>query len=304
MVGPKVTGPAASRLPQFVDSFYEQLKADYEAAKLPLDSSIQNPGTWDGLYRLEMATLRARTGQELRRSAWLVRLRFRNVAGEAAYTAYLASLPPDPVAAEEATLLADLVNLLRRTYYLLALAPSSEAIRHTLIMGGAAIGVACIIGIVIIIVKVPDIGLFQLALVAGAIGGTMSLIQRVQSLPEADPLLFRLSGTTTVIQSLVIPPLTGAIFAALLFLIFVSGVVSGDIFPKFISTNVLPTSGKGVDFQQFFMNTAAFDGKSFALSIIWSFIAGFAERFVPNTINRLTAQASGEKDPPAPIKSP
>lgn len=27
----------------------------------------------------------------------------------------------------------------------------------------------------------------------GHIGGTMSLIQRVQSLPEADPLLFRLS---------------------------------------------------------------------------------------------------------------
>ena len=301
MVGPKITGPAASRLPQFVESFYQQPKADYEQAQLPLDGSISNPGTWDGLYRLEMATLRARRGQELRRSAWIVRLRFRNVAGESAHTAYLASVPPDPATADEATLLADLVNLLRRTYYLLALAPSSEAIRHTLIMGGAAIGVACLIGIIVIIVKVPDIGLIQLALVAGAIGGTMSLIQRVQSLPEADPLLFRLSGSTTVLQSLVIPPLTGAIFAALLLLIFMSGVVSGEIFPKF---NLPPPKGHGVDFLNFYQNTDAADGKAFALALIWSFIAGFAERFVPNTINRLTAQATAEKAAPPSIKNP
>jgi len=292
----RVTGPGEAELPKFVASYYEQLKADYDAAHIPLDLPLKSPATWDGLYRLEMATLRARTGAELRRSAWLVRLRFRNVAGEAAYSSYLASTPPDPATAAEDVLMGDLVNLLRRTYYLIALAPSSEAIRHTLLLGAAGMGVLCLLAIVAVVlfVQPKDIGIYQLVLLGGAIGGTMSLVQRVQSLPEADPLLFRLSGSTTVIQSLIIPPLTGSIFAGLLFLIFASGVLSGDFFPKFI---VPPVSANGVGFETFFFHTSPESGKAYALMIVWAFIAGFAERFVPDTINRLTSQRSaGKKD--------
>jgi hypothetical protein len=286
-----ITGPGEAELPKFVSSYYEQLKADYDAAHIQLDTPLKSPATWDGLYRLEMATLHARTGADLRRSAWLVRLRFRNVAGESAYKSYLASTPPDPATAPEDVLLGDLVNLLRRTYYLIALAPSSEAIRHTLLMGAAGMGILCILAVlaIVLFVQPKEVGIYQLVLLAGAIGGTMSLVQRVQSLPEADPLLFRLSGSTTVIQSLIIPPLTGSIFAGLLFLIFASGVLSGDFFPKFV---VPPVTAGGVGFDSFFFKTAPESGKAYALMIVWAFIAGFAERFVPDTINRLTAQRS------------
>jgi hypothetical protein len=108
-------------------------------------------------------------------------------------------MPPDPATAGEDVLLGDLVNLLRRTYYLLALAPASEAIRHRLLFGGIVMGLLCIGAVLAIVffVQPKNVGIYQLALLAGAIGGTMSLIRRVQSLPEADPLLFRLSGTTT-----------------------------------------------------------------------------------------------------------
>lgn len=188
---------------------------------------------------------------------------------------------------------ADLVNLLRRTYYLIALAPASESIRHRLLLGGVGLGLLCLVAIGLIIWRVPPtaIGVFQLAIFAGAIGGTVSLIQRVQALPEADPLLFRLSGWTMIIQSLLVPPLVGAFFAGLLFLIFASGVLSGDFFPKFI---LPPASPIGVDFNAFFFKTAPESGKAFALIVVWSFIAGFAERFVPDTIDRLTAQRTAE----------
>jgi hypothetical protein len=291
----QVSGPGADQLPEFVTSYYEQLRADYEAAKIPFDTPLPVPATWESLYRLEMATLHVRGEQDLRRSAWIVRLRFRNVAGESSYQRYLASLPPDPATASQDVLLADLVNLLRRTYYLIALAPASEAIRHKLLLGGVLIGLLCVAAVVVIVAELAQhperVGIFQLALLTGAIGGSMSLIQRVQSLPEADPLLFRLSGSTTIMQSLLIPPLVGAIFAGLLFLIFVSGVLSGDVFPSFV---VPPKSATGTDFNTFFFHTAPESGKAYALTIVWSFIAGFAERFVPDTIDRLTAQRTVE----------
>jgi hypothetical protein len=289
-------GPGESQLPRFVRTYYDQLQADYEAADIPLELPLKSPATWDGLYRLEMANLRVRAGEELRRSAWLVRLRFRNVAGESGYASYLRSMPPDPATAAEDMLRADLLNLVRRTYYLIALAPSSESIRHALIICGAGIGVLTIGAIFFILYFAHGTGIFQLMVIGGAAGGTMSLIQRVQALPEADPLLFRLSGITTIIQSLIIPPLTGAIFAGLLFFVFASKIVQSAAFPTII---VPPASSNGVDFSTFLFAAKPDSGQSFALAIVWAFIAGFAERFVPDTINRLTRQASQQKAEPA-----
>lgn len=39
-----------------------------------------------------------------------------------------------------------------------------------------------------------------------------------------------------------------------------------------------------------FSDTAPVDGKAYALLVIWSFIAGFAERLVPDTLNRLVTK--------------
>jgi hypothetical protein len=42
--------------------------------------------------------------------------------------------------------------------------------------------------------------------------------------------------------------------------------------------------------KDFLKETGPKDGISFALLMIWSFIAGFAERLVPDTLNRLVAK--------------
>lgn len=278
-----------SDLPRFVRGYYEQLKVDYAAAGISDAPPLGATPTWHDLYALEIALLKARTDDELRRSAWVVRSRFRNVAGEAGYQAYLGSLPPDPATAARATLLADLLTLVRRTYYLIVLSPASEAIRQRLLLYAILLGLFVLI-VVLLVASGPNgkFDIFDLTLLAGAVGGTMSLIQRVQALPEADPILFRLSGGTTVLQSVLIPPLTGAIFAAFLFMLFAGHAVNGPIFPAFHAATGT------MNFKTFYDGAVPDSTTSYALMLAWAFIAGYAERFVPDTINRLTAQRADD----------
>lgn len=57
------------------------------------------------------------------------------------------------------------------------------------------------------------------------------------------------------------------------------------------SPTTTPTEETGIlEIKGFLKKTGPIDGVSFALLIIWSFIAGFAERLVPDTLNRLVAK--------------
>jgi hypothetical protein len=51
----------------------------------------------------------------------------------------------------------------------------------------------------------------------------------------------------------------------------------------------MPTP-KSVPFHEFLRETGPVTGKDYALLVIWSFIAGFAERLVPDTLNRLVTK--------------
>ena len=69
------------RLPEFVISFYEQLKVDYDSVGIDLKTPLNERPTWNDLYRTEVALLHSREENDLRRGAWIVRARFHNVAG-------------------------------------------------------------------------------------------------------------------------------------------------------------------------------------------------------------------------------
>jgi hypothetical protein len=45
-----------------------------------------------------------------------------------------------------------------------------------------------------------------------------------------------------------------------------------------------------LEIKDFLKHTGPADGTSYALLIVWSFIAGFAERLVPDTLNRLVTK--------------
>jgi hypothetical protein len=72
------------------------------------------------------------------------------------------------------------------------------------------------------------------------------------------------------------------IFAIIVNLIFISGVVSGELFPQFART----------DYNYVSMSKWALDidpktNADLAKMLIWSFVAGFSEKLVPNLVTKI-----------------
>ena len=158
---------------------------------------------------------------------------------------------------------------------------------------------------------------------AGIVGGCVSMLQRIQSTPTEGDALFNLAALTNGWRGLSLSPLYGGIFASLLFVLFAAGILQGSVFPA-IETLKRPTEAvrnvsestpqestpatnetqpkpdparlpaaaenEVLRIKDFLTHTGPSDGVSFALLLIWSFIAGFAERLVPDTLNRLVAK--------------
>ena len=152
---------------------------------------------------------------------------------------------------------------------------------------------------------------------AGIVGGCVSMLQRIQSAPSEGDALFNLAALTNGWRGLSLSPLYGGIFASLLFILFAAGLLQGSAFPKIETAMSLQVAEAAPDqpaptptpaasatpdhrtetqrtgilhVKDFLKETGPRDGVSFALLMIWSFIAGFAERLVPDTLNRLVAK--------------
>ena len=85
-------------------------------------------------------------------------------------------------------------------------------------------------------------------------------------------------------------PLLGGLFAFLLYGIFISGVVQGELFPQF----------KGIEEEyrnpsDYIVTVDPKTNKDVAKLMLWSFIAGFAEELVPSYLNRLIKNAEQKK---------
>ena len=129
------------------------------------------------------------------------------------------------------------------------------------------------------------------------------MLQRIQSAPTEGDALFNLAALTNGWIGLSLSPLYGAIFASLLFILFAAGILKGSVFPTVETAGTkieqtapgaqpaaTPTPAGIFQAEEFLKRTGPKDGVSFALLMIWSFIAGFAERLVPDTLNRLVAK--------------
>lgn len=276
----------ARRIDTFIDA------AENDAALL----------TWDYLFELEYMILRLMPKEMIARKKWVIRERFEEAVGEQGYQEYLGTQPPDK---PEEALLADLGILLDDLFWRHKLHTLWERQWKRLVTGiavgfagvaAAIVAIAAVWGLVAVPKRVDvtmlkaGVALAAVALV-GMAGSLVSLIQRYQSVPSEKKRTVNLigieNGRALVLQSL----MTGAVFALLMPLLFGSGMLNGELFPDI-----------AWDKTSFLAGLAALlaNGKQFAMLLIWCFVAGFAERLVPDILNRLTPKtAPGEagKDP-------
>jgi len=263
------------------------------AKKIITKADEEQPLTWGDLYALEKAILDLQPIEVVRERGWSIEARYRDAAG--IFTAFDGWVKQNP-ANDEAAVRARTENLVRELYRLYTVTACREALRTRLSrITSILIIVGGVIGTVMSILRPEGLWTWLCVAYAGAIGGFISFQRRVQSLPsrgESLSEIVELAGGTGMYLS----PITGAIFAVVLFMLFTSQILKGVLFPT-IAT-ITATKDTGWAFKDFIEQTGAKTGSDFASLLIWSFIAGFAERFVPDTLDRLIARQQEEKARP------
>lgn len=343
----------------------------------------RNERTWGDLFALEIAVVKLQSEDALRRGAWAIRMKYKDLAGDKTYETYQASSPPDPKTGDISQLRSDTLQILAEFHWAYAFAPLRERIRSklmkqvfviTTIVAVMTLGVAALIYYRAdgdVSMQVP---LLAVVIAFGMLGGFISLQQRIQSVPSTGDPIVNIADLANSQFSLYLAPISGAVFAVILYIIFIGGLLAGPLFPTIhtlakcgqtspetpgqthenlaVPSATVPTNGNSappasapahiekppisagspadrptgpqaspsvvsnlpenrtaqkrnnssekspkpcsdsVEFAGFLKETGPDSGVSFAMLLVWSFIAGFAERFVPDTIDRLVSQAA------------
>lgn len=124
-------------------------------------------------------------------------------------------------------------------------------------------------GLSINYVSIEWLAIFSSAAFLGALGATVSFISR----HDLNERQFKRQ------QTLIGTQLLGAVFASVLLFTFIGGLVQGSLFPSI-------QVGSWTD-----LNLRVPDWSKL---LVWSFIAGFSERFVPDLLDNLILR--GKKD--------
>lgn len=225
------------------------------------DKNTNHKLSWNDVYYFELILAKFQPIEKLRSKIRKLRSDLRNVAGPQEYAEYEASKPPDlqsppdPNAHEtskqdyEKMLREDLKDLLSRLYLRYAILPVREEQMKGLTQYAAGL---CLISLILLLFIVAYLFLhkagdpfYRLALdsekissltifsvvVTGAMGGFVSALQRIQSPPTEGDTLYNLSLLFYGSYSVFVAPITGAIFAIVIYLMFTSGILQGSFFP-------------------------------------------------------------------------
>lgn len=244
---------------------------------------------WDELYALELALIKLEPPERLVRRAWTLRSEYEEIASPTEWADYQTSGPPKASAAgaaEIAALRADLIRLQEELNWRYMSLWTLEAFRGLLLAGvvwGAALVLAG--GALLAWFANARLGLNGLLLFAiagaGVLGGLASALRRVTQATLSGNTDLEMAGLNNGNLGVYISPALGGMFALLLTCLFASGLLSGSGFPQLDGTLLCGQ-----------MTCAAWADGELAKLLVWAFISGFCERFVPDRLAKLAADAS------------
>ena len=112
-----------------------------------------------------------------------------------------------------------------------------------------------------------------LVFLIGNIGGYVSVHRGLNTLNDTE--VVELSSSWWAI---IVPPFVGGVLALALYLVFLSNILAGDLFPRFV-----PLSDQPVSLDMMF-NHRGVEFSDYAKLLFWSFVAGFNQKYVVDII--------------------
>ena len=129
--------------------------------------------------------------------------------------------------------------------------------------------------------------IFPTVMLAGIMGAFVSLQRRLKRLPNND---LRLLAESPLYPWL--SPLAGGMLASVLYLLFLSGLLAGTLFPHFEPDKSLSAEAHGL---VRLLHMYSDNPEEYAKLLFWSFVAGFSEKFVVDIIGRFEQRAIQEE---------
>lgn len=235
---------------------------------------------WGEIATLEDTIIARDDAIAVRRRAWQIRTRYARLAGPERMQAYLASAPPDDkdprVSVDD--LRADLRRLLAATHLTYSLAIVRENNRRRVLKKllywslGLCLPFLALAGWLMDFSAWAQAGVICLVIFSGCLGAYVSIQRRLQAVTDGGDPVIGILAIHEFSSTLHFPLIAGGVFAVVLYFVIAAKLLDGTLFPDL--TSPVPT-------------TIVNWGKLFT----WSFIAGFAERLVPDTLDRLVSQA-------------
>jgi hypothetical protein len=198
----------------------DSIKARRDNPSLSKEESF----SWDDIYKFELTLLKYLPFENLRRKVISLREDFGNILGKDKLDTYLKTNPLDPakaVPADIVTLCADAQYLLHRIYLSFAALSSRENLGKWLTYwAGFIFGLIIIVGILLLLLNGVTGTPVKVAFIAGAIGGLISILQRLQSVPSDGDPIYSLASFWYGAYARYVSTFTGAIFGVLLYFLF------------------------------------------------------------------------------------
>jgi hypothetical protein len=157
---------------------------------------------------------------------------------------------------------------------------------------------SAVIAILVLVMFVPysvqaaasqSISVFLIVVMAGTIGALFSSLECLYDLKELPHIRYHKqlgSEYGSLFVYLLVRGLVGGTAAAVLYFIFAGGMLSGAFFPAFTCKQSNCTG-----FATLLVDYDPAQALDYAKTILWGFLAGFAERLVPNLLNHFAQDA-------------